>query len=196
MGQPLLKQEKQDDYYTYADYRTWPEEVRYELIDGEAWLMTGPSRMHQELVLGIARQVADALEGKPCHPYVAPFDVRLPKADEADDQIDTVVQPDITVVCDRSKLDDKGLRGAPDWVIEVLSPATSSRDHIAKRRIYERHGVREYWLVHPTDKVVLVYLLVNQVYGKPEAYEMKEQLPCAILPEVVIDWDRILRDIP
>lgn len=192
MGNPQPKL----DYYTYGDYQTWPEDVRYELIDGEAWLMTGPSRMHQELVGGLFRQVADALEGKPCHPYVAPFDVRLPNANEADDQVDTVVQPDITVVCDRSKLDDKGLRGTPDWVIEVLSPATSGRDHIAKRRIYERHGVREYWLVHPTDKVVLVYLLANGAYGKPEAYEMKEQLPCAILPEVVIDWDRILRDIP
>ncbi len=193
MGHPLPKQ---DDYYTYADYQTWPEDVRYELIDGEAWLMTGPNRMHQELVLGIARQIADALEGQPCHPYVAPFDVRLPKADEADDRIDTVVQPDITVVCDRSKLDDQGCRGAPDWLIEVLSPSTSSRDHIAKRRIYERHGVREYWLVHPTDKIVLVYLLQQGAYGKPEAYELKEQLPCAILPDVVIDWNRILRDIP
>ena len=193
MGLPARKQ---DSRYTYADYRDWPEDERWELIDGEAWLMTGPNRMHQELVLGIARQVADALEGKPCRPYVAPFDIRLPKADEADERIDTVAQPDISVVCNRSRLDDKGCRGAPDWIIEVLSPSTSSRDHIAKRRVYERHGVREYWLVHPTDKVVLVYLLENGVYGKPEAYEMNGLQPCTILPEVEIDWDRMLRDIP
>ncbi|MBI5331354.1 MAG: Uma2 family endonuclease [Betaproteobacteria bacterium] len=192
MGHALLKQTD----YTYADYQTWPDDVRYELLDGEAYMMTGPTRMHQELVGGIFRQVADALEGTPCRPYVAPFDVRLPRANEADDRIDTVVQPDISVICDRSKLDDKGCRGAPDWVIEVLSPATSSHDHIRKRRIYERHGVREYWLVHPTDKVALVYLLENGVYGKPGAYELLGVQPCVILPEVTIDWDRILNDIP
>lgn len=193
MGQPQLKL---PETYTYADYQTWPEEVRYELIDGEAWLMTGPNRMHQELVGGIYRRVGNALEGKPCRPYVAPFDIRLPKANEADDKIDTVVQPDIVVVCNRSRLDDKGVRGAPDWIIEVLSPSTSGRDHIIKRRLYEKHGVREYWLVHPTDKVVLVYLLENGVYGKPEAYEMLGQTASAILPEVVIDWDSLFADIP
>lgn len=192
MGHPQLKQ----TYFTYADYRTWPEEVRYELYDGEAWMMAGPSRIHQELVGGIYRQIADALEGKPCRPYIAPFDVRLPRANEADDQIDTVVQPDISVICDRSKLDDKGCRGAPDWIIEVLSPATSGRDHITKRRLYERHGVREYWLVHPTDRVALVYWLENGVYGRPEAYELVGQLPSIILPEAVVDWDRILLDMP
>jgi Uma2 family endonuclease len=192
MAHPQLKQ----TYYTYADYRVWPEEVRYELIDGEAWMMTGPNRMHQELAGGIYREIANALEGMPCRPYIAPFDVRLPRANEADDQIDTVLQPDISVICDRSKLDDKGCRGAPDWIIEVLSASTSGRDHIVKRRIYEHHGVREYWLVHPTDRVVLVYLLENGAYGKPEAYELTGSIASVLLPEVTVDWDRILRDIP
>lgn len=192
MGHPQLKQ----TYFTYADYRSWPEDVRYELIDGEAWMMAGPSRMHQELTGGIFRQIANSLEGQPCRPYIAPFDIRLPRANEADDQIDTVLQPDISVICDRSKLDDKGCRGAPDWIIEVLSPATSGRDHITKRRLYEQHGVREYWLVHPGDKVVLVYLLENGAYGRPEAYELSGALAAVILPEVAVDWDRMLQDIP
>jgi len=110
--------------HTYGDYCRWPEDVRYELIDGQAYAMSpGPNRRHQEVVGALFRQVADALEGSPCRTYVAPFYVRLPRGHEADDDIDTVVQPDIMVVCDRTKLDDRGCRGAPDWVIEVLPRA-------------------------------------------------------------------------
>jgi len=181
--------------HTYADYCSWSEDVRYELIDGQAYAMSpGPNRRHQELVVEVLRQVADALEGSGCRVYVAPFDVRLPRGNEADDAVDTVVQPDISVVCDPAKLDDRGCRGAPDWVIEVLSPATASHDQIVKRAIYERHGVREYWLVHPVDQIVTVYRLVEGGYGRPDIYELKDSLACGILPEVVIDWARVVRE--
>ena len=111
------------DRHSYRDYRGWPEDQRCELIDGLAYAMApAPSRRHQRLVLELAREIADALEGGGCEVNIAPFDVRLPEADEADDDIATVVQPDISVVSDPSKLDDKGCRGAPDWLIEVLSP--------------------------------------------------------------------------
>jgi Uma2 family endonuclease len=181
--------------HTYAEYCTWPEDVRYELIDGQAYAMSpGPNRRHQELVVEMLRQVADALEGSPCRTYVAPFDVRLPRGNEADDDIDTVVQPDIMVVCDRAKLDDRGCRGAPDWVIEVLSPSSASHDQILKRALYERHGVREYWLIHPVDLIVTVYRLVDGTYGKPDIFELKDTLACGILPEVVIDWARVVRE--
>jgi Uma2 family endonuclease len=181
--------------HTYGDYCRWPEDVRYELIDGQAYAMSpGPNRRHQEIGFDVARQVADALEGSGCRVYVAPFDVRLPQGNEADDDIDTVVQPDISVICDRTKLDDRGCRGAPDWVIEVLSPSSASHDQILKRALYERHRVREYWLVHPVDQVVTVYRLVDGAYGRPDIYELKETLACGILPEVVIDWGRMLRD--
>jgi len=181
--------------HTYAEYCSWPEDVRYELIDGQAYAMSpGPNRRHQEIGLELARQVADALEGSPCRTYVAPLDVRLPRGNEADDDVDTVVQPDILVVCDRTKLDDRGCRGAPDWVIEVLSPSSAGHDQILKRAVYERHGVREYWLIHPVDLVVTVYRLVDGAFGKPDIYELKDTLACGILPEVIIDWARVLRE--
>jgi Uma2 family endonuclease len=191
MGLALRDQQR----HTYREYCTWPEDVRYELIDGQAYAMSpGPSRRHQEIGFEVARQVADALEGTGCRVYVAPFDVRLPRSNEADDDIDTVVQPDLMVVCDRAKLDDRGCRGAPDWVIEVLSPSSAGHDQILKRAVYERHGVKEYWLIHPVDQVVTVYRLVDGAYGKPDIYELKDTLACGILPEVVIDWARVLRE--
>jgi Uma2 family endonuclease len=131
--------------HTYAEYCSWPEDVRYELIDGQAYAMSpGPNRRHQELVGEVFLQIGNALRGAPCRPYVAPFDIRLPRGNEADDDVDTVVQPDISVICDRTKLDDRGCRGAPDWVIEVLSPSSASHDQILKRALYERHEVDPY----------------------------------------------------
>lgn len=191
MGLPLRNQE----LYTYTDYRQWPEEVRYELIDGIPCAMSpAPTRRHQEVTLELARQIADALEGAPCRPYIAPFDVRLPWANESDDRVDTVVQPDISVICDRTLLDEQGCRGAPDWIIEVLSPATAGRDQIVKRALYERVGVREYWLVHPTDRIVSIYLLEKGAYGKPVVQELQGTTTATVLPQVVIDWARVLRE--
>lgn len=190
-----LPQRQPPAYYTYADYASWPEDQRYELIDGVAYAMTGPNRRHQEIVGELHRQIANALQDSPCRVYLAPFDVRLPKGEEADEQIDTVVQPDLSVFCDRGKLDDKGARGAPDWVIEVLSPATAGHDHILKRRVYERAGVREYWLVHPTDRIVTVYWLTDGQYGRPDVYELAGTTASRLLPEIAIDWDRALRDL-
>lgn len=190
MGLP----QRQQAHHTYADYRQWPQGERFELIDGEAWAMgPAPARRHQEVVLELARQIADALEGTPCRPYIAPFDVRLPRENEADEAIDTVVQPDISVVCDKEKLDEQGCRGAPDWIVQVLSPATAGRDQIVKRALYERVGVREYWLVHPTDRVVTIYLLENGTYGKPAIHELVDATAAAILPQIVIDWARVMR---
>lgn len=183
------------EYHTYADYQTWPDDCRYELIDGIAYAMApAPTRQHQNAVLEIARQIANTLEGKPCRPYIAPFDVRLMQADLADQRVDTVVQPDISVICDRSKLDDKGAKGAPDWIIEVLSPSTASHDQIVKHALYERAGVGEYWLVHPTDRLLTIYRLLDGAYGKPDIRELVGETACGVLPEVVIDWEKVLRD--
>lgn len=192
MGLPLRHPAER---YTYGDYQTWPEDTRYELVDGVAYAMTGPSRRHQEIVGNLFVQLANALEGRPCRVYVAPFEVRLPKADEADALVDTVVQPDLSVFCDRTKLDERGARGAPDWVIEVLSPATAGHDQIVKRRAYERAGVREYWLVHPTDRIVTIYWLTDGAYGRPDIYELTGSTASQVLPELAIDWDRALRDL-
>jgi Uma2 family endonuclease len=136
--------QKSDRRSTYAEYLTWPEDERRELMDGVAYAMTpAPGRRHQSILVELSRQVANLLQGADCRPYSAPFDVRLPEGDEADEQVVTVVQPDLAVVCDPAKLDDAGCRGAPDWIVEVLSPATASRDPIEKRALYARHGVKE-----------------------------------------------------
>ncbi|PWG62953.1 Uma2 family endonuclease [Spiribacter halobius] len=190
MGLPV----RDDQRHTYADYLRWPEDERYELIDGIAYAMApAPGRRHQEIVVEMLRQVADALEGHPCRVYVAPFDVRLPRGHEADERIDTVVQPDLSVICDEAKLDERGCRGAPDWVIEVISPSTASHDQVKKRDVYERAGVTELWLVHPGDGIVSVYTLQSGQYGKPRILELAGNLAATVLPGVEIDWGRALR---
>jgi Uma2 family endonuclease len=181
------------DYHTYADYLIWPEEVRYELIDGTAYLIApAPALDHQEIAGEIFFQLRRALEGKPCRAFVAPVDVRLPKADESDERVDTVVQPDVLVVCDPAKLDRRGVRGAPDFVVEVLSPATAGHDHLLKRRTYERAGVREYWLVHPSDRLLTVYHRVNDRFGESDIQELIGTTLVRALPGVEIAWDELV----
>jgi Uma2 family endonuclease len=185
------------EHHTYADYLSWPEEMRYELIDGIAYLMEpAPTLDHQDIAGEIYFQLRGALEGKPCRAFIAPVDVRLPEAQEADDLVDTVVQPDVLVVCDSAKLDRRGVRGAPDFVVEVLSPATASHDHVRKRRAYERAGVREFWLVHPTDRMVTIYRLTDGEYGKPEVCELTGETPVGVLPGVAIAWDDLVGRLP
>ncbi len=184
-------------YHTYADYLGWPEEVRYELIDGAAYLMApAPALDHQEITGEIYRQLANALLGKPCRAFVAPVDVRLPKAEESDERIDTVVQPDVMVVCDPTKLDRRGVRGAPDFVVEVVSPATAGHDHLLKRRTYERAGVREYWLVHPTDRLLTCYRWAEGHFGEPAMQELTGTTAVSVLPGVAIAWDELVQRLP
>ncbi|HPE62004.1 MAG: Uma2 family endonuclease [Thiothrix sp.] len=175
--------------YTYADYAKWPEGERWELIDGMAHAMAAPSRQHQEVVLEVGAQILQYLRGRPCCPYIAPFDVRLPRRQEADDQTDTTVQPDIAVICDHDKLDDKGCRGAPDWIIEVISPASAIMDMETKRRLYEHHGVKEYWIVHPLDHWLMVHVLDKDgKYGQFRLFGLDKPASVGLFPELEIDW--------
>lgn len=182
--------------HTYTDYLAWSEGIHHELIDGVPFMMApAPVRVHQEVVGEMYRQVSNALEGKRCRAYVAPFDVRLPKGQEADCDIDTVVQPDVLIVCDRSKLDPRGMRGAPDWLADVLSPATASHDQTIKLAAYERAGVPEVWLVHPTERVVTVYRLEGTRYGRPAISEMTGSLAIGPVSGVAIDWNRLIEQL-
>ncbi|MFZ2450448.1 MAG: Uma2 family endonuclease [Methylovulum miyakonense] len=188
---------KDNQTYCYGDYLTWPDDARYELIDGQAYVMSPtPDLVHQDVAGEIYLQAANSLKGKSCRAFIALVDVRLPKHDEANEQVDTVVQPDVLVVCDGGKLDKRGVRGAPDWLVEVLSPSTASHDQIRKRALYERHGVKEYWLVHPVDRLLTVYRLDGAEYGKPELYELSGETRVAALPEIVIQWDELVARLP
>jgi len=180
------------DGYTYADYLEWNNEKRLELIEGMIVDMTpSPSRLHQQILMELGRQFSNHLLGKPCKVYVAPFDVRLPRQDESTEETKTVVQPDLVVVCDPKKLDQRGCEGAPDLVIEILSPATAKRDLIVKLRLYERAGVKQYWVVHPTDQTLMVFTLHNGEYGKPKIYAFPDHVPVEILPEFTVDLSTV-----
>ena len=131
--------------YTYGDYLRWDDGERWELIDGVAYNMTpAPNRRHQAILRELSYQFTAFLAGKPCEVYFSPFDVRLPEHNEKDEEVTTVVQPDLVVICDPDKLDDRGCRGAPDLVNEILSPSTSRKDMKTKLELYEKRGVREY----------------------------------------------------
>jgi len=181
-------------YHTYADYLTWSGTYGDELINGTAYVREppAPSCSHQGIVGEVYRQAANALEDKPCRVFVAPFDVRLPKSTEPDDEVDTVVQPDVLIVSDLKKFDARGMCGAPDWVAEVLSPGTARYDRTLKLSAYERAGVREVWLIDPIDRTLTIYRLEAGYYGRATLLELKGQTQLTAVPGIVIDWARVL----
>jgi Uma2 family endonuclease len=157
---------RKDERYTYADYLSWDGDERWELVDGIPYAMAPPLTIHQRVLSRLHGQLFNFLKGNPCEVFPAPFGVRL-NAEEYDD---TVFEPDIVVVCDKSKLDEKGCKGAPDFVIEILSASTSSYDKVLKYNKYLQAGVREYWIVDPNDKTVNTYFLSDGNYvSKPYA---------------------------
>ena len=181
-------------YHPYADYLTWSGSYGDELVDGTAYVREppAPSDSHQAIVLELGHQIATALEDKPCRVRIAPYDVRLPKSTEADDQVDTVVQPDVLIVSDLKKLDARGMRGAPDWVAEVLSPSTARYDRTVKLSAYERAGVREVWLIEPIDRTLMIYRLEAGHYGRATRLALKGQTQITAVPGITIDWARVI----
>lgn len=143
--------------YSYADYLTWQFEERVELIKGRLFKMSpSPSVRHQEVSANMFFELRKQLDSNPCKIFSAPFDVRLPRANEDSETSLSVVQPDICVICDLSKLDEKGCVGAPDLVVEILSPSTSRKDTRDKFELYQEAGVKEYWIVHPYEKTLII----------------------------------------
>jgi len=179
-----LPQLKEEEYYTYADLREWDEDVRAELHDGEVVMMAPPLRVHQGIVTKLVIQIGNYLEGKECKVYPAPFGVRL--FPEKDDSDTTVFEPDIVVVCDPEKLDDRGCKGPPDLVIEITSPSTARYDRIYKLRKYQKAGVKEYWIVDPETKSVQVCVLENGRYVI-SGYDETEKAPISVLEGCEID---------
>ena len=165
-----------DKLYTYSDYLTWDDDIRYELINGVPYMMSAPNRRHQQISRDLLVQFAIFLKGKSCEVYQAPFDVRL----DTDTSDDTVVQPDLVIVCDHSKLDDAGCKGAPDMVVEILSPSTAQYDLTRKFTLYLKTGIREYWVIDPERKCLAVHILKDNNYIT-HAYSDKETAPVHIL---------------
>lgn len=187
---------KIDEVYNYGDYSLWPESERWELIDGVAFDMSpAPSRHHQSILTEILGQIYNLLTETPCEVYCAPFDVRFPDYFEQEEsEISTVVQPDLVVVCDKEKLDDKGCIGAPDLVVEILSPSTMSKDLHQKFSLYEKHGVKEYWVVSPGDKIIFRYKLSKDgKYKEPEIYEKDKLLVSDIFENFKIELKRVFK---
>jgi len=174
---------------TYADLLSLPDDERWELIDGVLYDMTpAPSFRHQDILGNLYMQFRNTLVNSPCRVVLAPFDVRLPKASENGMTATTVVQPDLSVICDREKIDDRGCVGSPSMVVEIISPYTAKKDLYVKHRIYERAGVKEYWVIYPSEKMLHVFTLDEHGnYGDPDVYVNGEQAPVGVLPGLVID---------
>jgi len=181
--------------YSYAHYLNWLFDDRIELIKGKVFKVCGPARIHQQVSIHISSIIYNFLLGKPCKIYTAPFDVRFYKASKADKDINTVLQPDICVICDGTKLDDKGCIGAPDIVVEILSPGNNKMELLHKYGIYEEFGVKEYWVVSPGDKTLLKYTLdVEGKYQPSKLFTLSEKVYSEVLPGFELDLDAVFED--
>jgi Uma2 family endonuclease len=193
-----LPENKKGKKYTYKDYLGWTDNGRYELIDGIIYdLAPAPSTAHQRVLRRLfflfesyLNQNSD--QAKDCELFTAPFDVRIPLADEKDEEIETVVQPDIVIICDQSGLDEKGYRGTPDLIVEILSPATAQKDMVNKLNLYERAGVKKYWIIHPIDRTVMVLKIgINNRYGRPETYTAEDKIKTDFFTDLTVALDKV-----
>jgi Uma2 family endonuclease len=193
MSDALLKEDAENQPWTYADYKAWelkPRE-RYEIIYGEAYAMSAPNAFHQSMLMELSKQFAVFLTGKPCKVYPAPYDVRL--FYEEDESDDTVVQPDLSVICHKEKRGKEGCRGAPDLVAEILSPSNTAIEMQRKFNVYHEAGVREYWVLDGEEKTLTVYLfegekIISRKYGE------KDTVPVAVLDGLSIELEPVFTE--
>ncbi|KLU60779.1 hypothetical protein CEB3_c27520 [Peptococcaceae bacterium CEB3] len=183
--------------YTYADYLTWPEEERWEIIDGVPYMQAAPTWQHQSISGELYRQISNYLVDKPCKVFAAPFDLCISVEDERDEEISNVIsQPDIVVVCDESKLRKTGYFGVPSLIIEISSPSTARKDKLIKFNKYEKAGVKEYWIVEPENKLVNVFHLEeNNRYGRPDVYSEDDEIKVGFLQELTVDLKSVFPNI-
>ena len=184
MSMPVEKMER---YYTFEDWLSWDESVRAEIIDGELVMMAPPVQKHQGVLGELHGQLWQFLKGKPCKVFPAPFGVRLFA------EKNTVTEPDIVVVCDKGKLDGKICNGAPDLVIEILSPSTARHDRIVKFRLYQQAGVPEYWIVDPDAGLLQACVLVNGEYVT-RMYDENDVVPVHVLEGCEINLGDVFED--
>jgi len=176
--------------YTYSDYLKWHFSERVELIKGFINKMSpAPSRNHQVISKNIVFKYLLYFENKKCNVFYAPFDVRLPIKSSKKDT--TVVQPDLCIICDEAKLDDQGCNGAPDLIVEILSPNNSKHDVHTKFNLYEESGVKEYWMVEPVERMVLVYTLQNNKYIGLKPFTEGEIIQSPLFPDMKIEVETV-----
>ena len=182
--------------YTYADYLTWKFDEFVELIKGKVVRpMAGAGRRHQTVSRRLEFLIESHLLNGPCEMFHAPFDVRLTRSTgNGDAQIRTVIQPDIFVVCDQAKLDERGCLGAPDWIIEIVSPGNTAHDTRTKFSLYEENEVREYWIVYPKEQNIEAYVLQDGRYELTAEYAEPGPMPVATLPGLTLEWSQIFVD--
>lgn len=178
--------------YTYSDYLLWDESERIELIDGQPLIQSAPSRAHQEISGELFNQIKNFLKGKPCRVYAAPFAVRLLESDNDNpEDVLTVVEPDISVICEPEMLDDKGCKGAPTFIAEILSPSTERADRFLKLNEYQRAGVREYWIIDPNAKSVADYVLQDGRFSLHAFYDDGDTVELSSLDGCQIDLNAL-----
>lgn len=181
--------------YTYADYLSWDIEEMVELIKGKVFrAAAAPRRVHQEIFGKVFTSFYNYLVGKPCKAYGAPFDVRLPVKSKKHADIDTVVQPDICVVCDSEKLDELGCIGAPDLIVEILSPGNNRKELRNKYEVYEESGVKEYWIIHPNEQTLLIYFLQNGTYVPSRLYTAGDVVESRVITGFMLELDQVFGD--
>lgn len=177
-----------DKKFTYADYLTWPENERWEIIDGVPYMQAAPTWQHQSISGDLFRQISNYLVNNSCRVFASPFDLRLPETLEKDEETTFVVQPDIVVVCNPEGLKGTGYYGTPSMLIEITSPSTGKMDRLYKFNKYEKAGVKEYWIVEPEAKIVSVFILqANGQYGRPNVYSEDSQIKVSIFPGLMLD---------
>ena len=185
-----MEQLRNDVHYTYADYYSWDDDQRRELIDGAVYVMSpSPTAGHQIISGNLFRILANYIFGKPYRIFAAPFDVRL----NSDTLDDTVVQPDLTIIRDRSKLDEAGCAGIPDFVVEILSPSTASHDKLRKLRLYEKSGIQEYWIIDPYARTMHAYILENGRYNV-NYYTSAETVNVSVLEDCTVNLPEVFED--
>ncbi|MDO5616537.1 MAG: Uma2 family endonuclease [Cruoricaptor ignavus] len=179
--------------YSYADYLLWNIKERVELLKGRIFKMSpAPSVRHQEISMNLIGELHPLFRNQPCKFFSAPFDVRLPKQSKDNEEIYTVVQPDLCVICDENKLDERGCIGAPDLVIEIISPGNSKKELKNKFELYQEAGVKEYWIVNPLDENVLIYVLEDGIYKALQPI-VEDNIRSHIFPDLKVHTDEIFR---
>ncbi len=183
--------------YSYADYLNWDFDVMVELIKGKIFKQAAaaPKRNHQRISVVVTTELYIFLKGKTCRVYEAPFDVRLPVKSKRNEDIDTVVQPDICVICDPAKLDDAGCIGAPDLIVEILSPGNNRKELRNKYEVYEESGVREYWIIHPDEQTVLIYTLKEGKYQPSRLFTSGDIVESNCIEGFKLDLEEVFSDL-